>query len=431
MIDSNGATTLNDANGQKRGIPRRLAAGFLGNVLEWYDFAVYGFFATTIGTLFFPADDHVSSLIAAFGAFAIGFLMRPLGAVLFGHIGDRFGRKTLLVLSSLSMALATCSVGLLPTHADIGAAAAFLMVALRMVQGLSVGGEYVGSGVFLAETAPRRNRGLLAGFCTAGLFAGVLLGSAVGAVTNYLLTAEQLLAWGWRLPFLFGLALGGVAFVFRLSVEAGPLPSKGLRAPFVEAVTRHAGAMLHAAAMITVITAGWYVLVIYLPTWMVNHLGMGRTDVLKINAGGMAVAIIAGFVAAAASDRIGRKPVLLTVALSLTALTYPLFLLIGQGDPMVIAIAQGILVALTGCYAFVLPATLAEMFPWRIRTTAANFSLNLSMAVFGGTAPMIGAWLTARTGGLSALALYLSALGICSVVACLFLTERRGADLSP
>ncbi len=417
------------------GAPRlsvsRVAAGYIGNVLEWYDFAVYGFFAATIGKLFFPSDDPAASLIAAFGAFAGGFLMRPLGAILFGHIGDRFGRRAMLIASALAMGLSTCAVGLLPTHAEFGAAAAVLLVALRLVQGLSVGGEYVGSGVFLAETAPVRHRALIAGFATAGLCCGTMLGSAAGALIDGWLTPYQIAAWGWRVPFLAGLLLGLVALVLRLVVSEPPLPVARSRAPLVEAVTRHGGGMIHAVAMMVTITAGWYALVIYLPTWMVGHLGLDHARVLEINAGNMALTVLAGLCAAAISDRVGRKPVLVAASLCLAALTWPLFMLIGRGDAALAIAAQGILMALTGCIAFVLPATLSEMFPWRVRATAANLSLNLGFAVFGGTAPMVAAWLVARTGGLSALALYLTALALCSVIACLFLTERRGIDLSP
>lgn len=409
----------------------RIAAGFIGNVLEWYDFALYGFFAVTIGKLFFPSDDPATSLIAAFGAFAGGFVMRPLGAILFGHVGDRYGRRAMLIASSVTMALSTFAVGLLPTHAEIGAAAAVLLVALRLVQGLSVGGEYVGSGVFLAETAPVRHRGLIAGFATAGLFCGTLLGSAAGATINGWLTEDQIATWGWRLPFFAGLLLGLVAIVLRLVVSEPPLPAGRSRAPLAEAVLRHAGGMIHAVAMVVTITAGWYALVIYLPTWMVAHLELAHAQVLEINAANMAVTILAGLCAAAASDRIGRKPVLVAISLCLAALTWPLFMLISRGDVQLAVASQGILMALTGCIAFVLPATLAEMFPWRVRATAANLSLNLGFAVFGGTAPMVAAWLVARTGGLSALALYLTALALCSVVACLVLTDRRGVDLSP
>ena len=409
----------------------RIAAGFIGNVLEWYDFALYGFFAVTIGKLFFPSDDPTTSLIAAFGAFAGGFAMRPLGAIFFGHIGDRYGRRAMLIVSSLTMALSTFAVGLLPTHAEIGVAAALLLVALRLIQGFSVGGEYVGSGVFLAETAPERHRGLIAGFAATGLFCGTLLGSAAGASIDGWLTEDQIASWGWRLPFLAGLLLGLVALVLRLVVSEPPLPTAPSRAPLAEAVTRHAGGMLYAVAVVMTITAGWYVLVIYLPTWMVEHMNVDHALVLEINAANIAVTILVGLCAAVVSDRIGRKPVLVAISLCLAALTWPLFTLIGRGDADLAMAAQGILMALTGCIAFVLPVTLAEMFPWRVRATAANLSFNVGFAVFGGTAPMVAAWLVARTGGLSALALYLTALALCSVVACLVLTDRRGVDLSP
>ncbi len=177
---------------------RVLAAGFIGNILEWYDFAVYGFFAPTIGKLFFPAADARTSLIAAFGAFAAGFLMRPFGAVLFGHIGDRIGRKKALTLSVMMMAVPTMLVGLLPTHAEIGITAAVLMILLRMVQGVSVGGEYTSSFVFLVEHAPPHRRAFFGAWSMIGATCGILLGSAVGALINSFTTDIQLQNWGWR-----------------------------------------------------------------------------------------------------------------------------------------------------------------------------------------------------------------------------------------
>ncbi|MEX3011201.1 MFS transporter [Hoeflea sp. TYP-13] len=408
---------------------RVVAAGFIGNVLEWYDFAVYGFFAATVGALFFPSEDHTASLIAAFGAFALGFVMRPLGAILFGHIGDRFGRRRLMICSSLAMALSTFAIGILPTYAAIGPAAAVLIIVLRMIQGLSVGGEYLGSGVFLAETAPPRRRGFISSFATAGLFAGLLLGSSVGALVSHVLTADQVAAWGWRLPFLAGLLLGGVVLVLRFGVAEAPLPEKRLRAPLIEAVTRHGRDITLAAATIMAMGASWYVAVIYLPTWMVRHLGFTRAYTLEINAANMAIAAIAGLALAALSDRIGRKPVLLTSMAGLAVFTYPMLWLISQGDPKVVAAAQCVLVIFSGSCAFVLPATFAEMFPWAVRTTSTNLSLNLTFAIFGGTAPVVATWLVARTGDLAALAIYLSVLGILSTIACLFLKERRGIEL--
>ena len=408
---------------------RLIAAGFIGNVLEWYDFAVYGFFAATIGTLFFPSGYSTLSLIAAFGAFAVGFLMRPIGAILFGHIGDRYGRRRLLIISALAMGLATFAIGLLPTYADIGVTAAVLMVGLRMIQGLSVGGEYVGSGVFLAERAPAGRRGFYAGFSTAGLVGGLLLGSVVGVLITDVLSPEQIAAWGWRLPFLAGLLLGGVALVLRLTIAAVPLPEAPSRAPVIEAVKRHGLRILHAAAIIVLLAASWYIAVIYLPTWMVRHLDMSRSLALLITTLSMAVALVVGCGAAALSDCVGRKPVLMILSGLLTLACYPALVLIGEGDVPVVAAAQGLLVVLNGCCAFVLPATLAEMFPWRVRTTSANLSLNLTFAIFGGTAPIAAVYLVAETGGLGAVGLYLSVLGVVSVIACAFLKDRRGEDL--
>jgi MHS family proline/betaine transporter-like MFS transporter len=407
-----------------------LAAGFIGNVVEWYDFAVYGFFAGTIGSLFFPSDDPTSSLIAAFGAFAAGFLMRPLGSIVLGHVGDRLGRKKLLVFSVLAMGLSTFAIGLLPTNADIGATAAVLMVLLRMIQGVSVGGEYVGSGVFLAERAPPHRRGLFAALCSAGLMGGMLLGSAVGALITNLLTADQITAWGWRLPFLAGLLLGGVALALRLTIPDEQLPENRSRAPLIEAITQHGKGIFLGVVIIMVLAATWYITFIYMPTWLVRHMNVSRATVLGINSVNMLLAIIAGFGAAALSDRIGRKPVLLFTTAGMAVLAYPLFVLMNHHDLLVVASAQFGLGALAVCHCFVLPSTLSEIFPWRVRTTAANLALNIPFALFGGTAPMVAAWLVAETGGTSAVAAYLSILGILSVVACLFLRDGRGIVLS-
>src|SRR4051812_46463120 len=187
---------------------RTILAGIAGNVMEWYDFAVYGYFAPVIGRHFFPSEDPAASQIAAFGVFAAGFLMRPMGGLVFGHIGDRVGRKAALTLSVLAMAIPTFLIGLLPGHAQWGAFASVLLVLLRMVQGLSVGGEYTTSVVFLVESARPGRRGLAGSWSTVGAVAGTLMGSAVGALVTVVLPDETVQTWGWRLPFLLGLAVG-------------------------------------------------------------------------------------------------------------------------------------------------------------------------------------------------------------------------------
>lgn len=198
-----------------------LLAATIGNVLEWYDFAVYGFLAAIIGKRFFPADDPLASLLASFGVFAIGFLARPLGGFLFGHIGDRFGRKPALLFSLGLMGAGTFAIGVLPDVSQIGDATAVMLVLLRVLQGLSMGGEYTGSAVYLAENAPQDRRGFIASWSQVGCLAGVLLGSGCAALTSNVIGEAEMQAWGWRIPFLFGalIALWGV-IVRRYMIES-------------------------------------------------------------------------------------------------------------------------------------------------------------------------------------------------------------------
>ena len=222
---------------------RLVLAGVVGNVLEWYDFAVYGYSAAIVARLFFPASDPTASLLAAFGVFGVGFLMRPLGGVLFGHIGDRFGRTNALRWSVAAMALPTFAIGLLPTHATVGPLAAALLLICRLAQGLAMGGEYAGSIVFLTESASGGRRALFASWVGVGCVAGTLLGSGVGAAVAALLPADQVAAWGWRIPFLLGLALGGVGIVLRRLLAADP-PAGPSRFPLATALRTQPWAML-------------------------------------------------------------------------------------------------------------------------------------------------------------------------------------------
>jgi len=195
-----------------------IAAGMIGNVLEWYDFSVYGYFAASIGFNFFPRQDRVAQLLAAFAVFALGYLVRPIGGALIGHVGDHYGRRAALTVSVTAMAVPTCLVGLLPGYATLGLLAPVLLVLLRMVQGLSVGGEYTSSMVFLVERAAAGRRGLAGAIAACGSGVGTLLGSGVGATIAGLMTTETLDAWGWRIPFLLGLVVGVIGFILRRQV---------------------------------------------------------------------------------------------------------------------------------------------------------------------------------------------------------------------
>ncbi len=233
---------LNDAR------RRVVIAGLVGNVMEWYDFGIYGFFARTIGKLFFPADTPTNQLLAAFAVFAVGFVMRPFGAMIFGHIGDRVGRGPALLWSVVAMAIATLGIGLLPTYDEIGVLAPALVVAFRITEGLAVGGEYTSSAVFLAETAVGGRRGAACAWAPFGAVAGILLGSAVGSLVMNTLTLDQVVAWGWRIPFLFGVVVGGIGFLLRRRMEFDqPAARKGF--PLAKALQGHRLELLQVLAL--------------------------------------------------------------------------------------------------------------------------------------------------------------------------------------
>lgn len=404
-----------------------IAAGITGNVLEWYDFAVYGFYAPIIGRLFFPSDDPTVSLIASFGAFAAGFLMRPVGGFIFGHIGDRIGRKRALVLSVMLMAIPTGVIGLLPDHAAIGIAAAVLMVLMRMLQGLSVGGEYTGSIVYLAEHAPDERRGFFTSWTLFGAVGGILLGSGVSALIANLLTDADVAAWGWRVAFLGGILVGVVGLIVRRhlpEMEGGEAAGKA-KSPVIEALTTQWREMAKVVGFNIVNAVGFYMMFVYVVTWLIKQVKEPRSDALDINTISMAVLLVLVPVFGALSDRIGRKPLLMFGAGGIAVLGWPLIWLMHHPDFMMILAGQLGFAVLIAAYFGASPATLTEMFPRRVRVSALSIGYNVGLAVFGGTTPIIATWLIARSHDELSIAWFLIA---CAVVSFLvLLTVREGS----
>lgn len=407
---------------------RVLVAGFVGNVLEWYDFAVYGFFAPTIGRLFFPSDDPVTSLVAAFGAFAAGFLMRPLGAIIFGHVGDLVGRKRALTLSVAMMAVPTCLVGLLPTHAQIGFGAAVLMVVLRMIQGVSVGGEYTGSFVFLAEHAPRNRRGFFASWSLVGATGGILLGSAVGAVITGLTTDAQLAAWGWRIPFVGGVLVGLVGLVIRRGIPEQKVSADRQGSPLHEAFTSSRRQLLQAVGLNAMGAVVFYTVFIYIATWLVAEVGETKAQALDINTISMVVLAVVVVLVAIASDRFGRRPFLLIGAGGIALFAWPLVWLMHHHDFEMILAGQVGFALLLGIFSGVIPVSVAELFPRRIRVSAASLSYNLPYALFGGTAPIVATWLVSGTGDAMAITWPLIIVSVLAFVVALGMPETRDLE---
>ncbi|WP_339731346.1 MFS transporter [uncultured Gimesia sp.] len=412
---------------------RVLAAGFIGNILEWYDFAVYGFFAPTLGKLFFPSDNPTTSLIAAFGAFAAGFLMRPVGAVLFGHIGDRLGRKKALTLSVMMMAVPTLLVGVLPTHAQIGVSAAVLMVILRMIQGVSVGGEYTSSFVFLVEHAPPHRRAFFGSWSMIGATCGILLGSAVGALINTFTTNEQLLEWGWRIPFLSGVLVAFVGYFIRHGIPEQPLSKELVEqeaySPLKEAFASHKKELLQSAGLNMMNAVTFYTVFIYLSTWLVEEVGEDRAEALDINTISMAALTLFVPLVAILADKFGRKPFLLIGSAGVALLSPTLLGLMHHHNFALILTGQIGFALLIACFAGAIPATITELFKRGVRVSAASVSYNLPFALFGGTAPMVAAWLVKATGNPLAIAWYLSAIAAITFFIALTVKETNGNSL--
>ena len=278
----------------------------IGNVLEWYDFAIYGYFAPEIGKQFFRQEDPVSQLLSAFGVFAVGYLMRPVGGALVGHIGDRLGRRAALTFSVIAMAIPTFLIGLLPGYATLGLLAPIALTLLRMVQGLSVGGEYTSSIVFLVEQAPEGRRGLMGALAACAATTGILLGSAVGAAFAANISTAALASWGWRLPFLLGLLVGIAGYFLRRHVIENAPPQKRPRPPLVETLHDHWRTVLGFAGLAVFNAVGFYVSFVFLVSWLQNADGIPPSRALEINTFSMTVLVPVVIAAGALSDRLGR-----------------------------------------------------------------------------------------------------------------------------
>jgi MHS family proline/betaine transporter-like MFS transporter len=376
---------------------RTIASGAIGNTLEWYDFAIYGYFATSIGRLFFPKEDAVAQVLAAFGIFAIGYVMRPVGGVVIGYIGDRVSRRAALNVSIVAMASSTFVIGVLPGYATVGVAAPILLTVCRMLQGLSVGGEYTTSLVFMVENAPRNRRGLYGALGCCGAVLGILLGSATGALLATLMSAEDLETWGWRIPFIFGLVIGLAGIVLRRHVDLAAKPTADTENPLLETLRTQRKVVLQILALTAAHSIPFYLLFVYIVSWLELVDGMPPEKSLVINTVSMIAMIPTQLVAASISDRIGRKPVLIAASIAAIVFSVPLFHGMYQQSTMEIQLSQLCFALIAGTYFGVMPAFMVELPPVQVRSTAIALGYNLTAGIFGGFTPFAAAWLIHRT----------------------------------
>lgn len=404
----------------------------IGNVLEWYDFAVYGALAPTIGKLFFPSDNEVASLLAAFTVFAMGYAARPIGGIVLGHIADRIGRKPALILSISVMGVASLLVGLLPTHAQIGTAATILMVLLRVVQGLSVGGEYPGSIVFLAEHAPKERRGFFTSWPMFGSVIGFLMGVGAAALLSNILGDSGVDDWGWRLLFFFGavIAILGVVFRRQMSEPASfGMVRQETRAPIIVAFREHWGAVLRIVALSLVNAVGFYLIWAYATSYLTERMHLNTAKALDINTLSLAAMAVMVPLAALVADRIGRKPLLYFVAIGSFVFAWPLWWCMHHQNGLLIFIGQTGFALLYAAGFTGISAVMTEILPTGVRCSASSIGYNVSMAAFGGTAPLIATYLITRTSDDFAPAYYLMAAAVVSLIATFGLKETVGRKL--
>ncbi|EFE94450.1 MFS transporter [Serratia odorifera] len=413
-----------------------LLAGSVGNFIEWYEFGVYGFLATVIAANFFTlqGESEITSLILTYAAFALAFFCRPIGAVIFGRIGDRIGRRPTLIAVLLLMTLATALIGVMPTYAAIGVAAPLLLTLLRMLQGLFAGGEFGGAVSLMTEFAPPGKRGQYGAWQSLTVALGLLAGAGLVALLAALLSKEQLYQWGWRIPFLLALPMGAVALWLRLKLEETPTFTQAQQSPQSDSAP--------AASLRGVLTTillgigrmmGWsaagYTFLVVMPSYLQTslHATFQQALVATVLANvGFALTILpAGIL----SDRWGRKTVMLTAMLAVILFTFPLLHLL-QDVQTSLAI-KGIAVLIAGAVVGLLagpgPAMLAEMFPTRVRYTGLGLAYSLSNAVFSGSAGLIITGLIKQTGNIDIPAYYVVATSLVSLLA--LMTLRRDDHL--
>jgi MHS family proline/betaine transporter-like MFS transporter len=417
---------------------RRAAAGsFIGNFVEWFDYAAYGYLATIIASVFFPSEDKTTALMSTFAVFAISFFIRPVGGIIWGHIGDRVGRREALSLSILIMSASTFVIAFLPGYDSAGIWAPVALLLVRVVQGFSASGEYAGASAFIAEYSPPGKRGFYTSLVPASTAAGLLFGSLLVAGLHSWLTPEQLHDWGWRLPFLLAAPFGLVGRYIRSNLEDTPafraMEASSAHvheaAPIRQLFSKHRRAILVSLGVACLNAVGFYVLLSYMPTYLSTEQGLSESRSFMAATISLVTYIGFIFMVGSLSDRFGRKTMLMLASLVFIGASVPLFGLISNADFAMLVVVQIAFGALLAMNDGTLACFLTELFPTRVRYSGFAFSFNLANTLFGGTAPFMCTWLIKHTGNPLAPAWYLVAAATVALLALFFSGARSGVSL--
>jgi MFS transporter, MHS family, proline/betaine transporter len=406
---------------------RQLAAAVIGNILEWYDFIVFGLLAVVISRLFFPTDSQYASLLLTTATFGVGFFMRPIGGLLLGIYADRKGRKAALLLIIGIMTLAVGIIALAPTYAAVGVAAPLIIVFARLLQGFATGGEFSCATTFLVESAPTRHRYFYGSWQMFGLGAAVLMGTLLGALVTHGLTAGQLERWGWRIPFLFGLVIGPVGLYIRRNIQETPdfvaaCATKKEAPAFGRTLAEHLRAMVVCFGLSGGPSIQFYVLLVYMPTFASTQLHLPLGTALIAQAVALAFLVLFVVLFGSLADRMGPKPIMIAAFALYLGLAYPLFSWVHASPSLGhLAIMQIALCSLLGAFYGPYATVLVDQFPIRIRSTGLAIPYNLGVMVFGGFAQFFVTWLVHTTGSPIAPVFYVMFGAAIALVSLLFI----------
>jgi MHS family proline/betaine transporter-like MFS transporter len=426
-----GKTVVPTSNGRAKAV----TAGVIGSVLEWYDFTIYGFLVPVMAPLFFPNVSPAIAILSSFGVLGVGFLARPGGAILFGILGDRLGRRLSLAIAMIVMGLATVAMGLLPTFAMVGFLAPVLLVLLRLIQGVSTGGEWGGGAAFVIEYAPNTKRGLYGGLHVVGVVIGILLGSMTVLLIRSQVGAEDMSSFGWRLPFFLGALTAILGIIIRFRIAETPIfneartEAQTTTAPLRAAFSTNFGAVAMAFGVTVLQAINSWVLLIWIVTFLTTTVGLPYSTALFVNSIGLVVMLICLPLFGALSDRLGRKRVMLTAAILMLILIIPVFWGMRSGSLGLVIFSYCAVIACHTLYAAPQVAMLVELFPTSTRVTGLSIGYNISQTIFGGFAPFIASLLIALTGDPTAAAWYVMAGALVSTLVLLRMKETAFSPL--
>lgn len=416
-----------------------VVAASLGNAMEWFDFGIYGFLAITLGQVFFPGATGGHQIIATLATFAVAFLARPIGGFFFGYMGDKYGRNKVLAITIVIMAISTFSIGLIPGYNTIGYAAPILLLIARVLQGFSTGGEYSGALIFVAEYSPDRKRGFMGSWLDFGSIIGFLLGAAFVSLLTFILNNEQMLEWGWRIPFLFAGLLGLFGYYLRHHLEETPAFQQHLdnqeadtteeqpsHVPLHELFTTYWKQILKCIGLVIVMNVTYYILLTYMPNYLSHNLHYSESRGVLLIIVVMVAMLFMQPIMGLLSDKFGRRPFIITGSICLFVLAIPCFYLITTGSIYSIFIGLFILAIILNMFTGCMGSTLPALFPTKVRYSALAVSFNIAISFFCGTTPLIVAWLTEATNNLMMPAYYLMGAAVIGMIA--ILTTRETAN---